>query len=148
MDVPLRLVAANPLREGRGCVNQQTSSRRRAIVGNRTTRSNSFRSGTESNTAQIGATMTRPALRWQAWLLTAVFVAAVFGVIVAKRIWVYRNIHEPLQARAALISAELRAKGARVGEPEVLDDVRGAEQVVSLDIDGRKVRLLELDPSK
>lgn len=92
--------------------------------------------------------MTRPAWNWKAWLLTVVFVTAVVGVIVAKRIWVYRNIHEPLQRRAALISAELKTKGARVGEPEVLDDVRGAEQIVSLDIDGRKVRLLELDPSK
>jgi hypothetical protein len=92
--------------------------------------------------------MPPPSWRWKARILTVVLGTLVVGVIMGKRLWVAETIHVPLQQRAAAISAELRSRGVRVGEPEVVSGVTGVEQAVALDIDGQKVHLLEFDPSK
>jgi len=85
--------------------------------------------------------------RWIVPILTIVIVIGVVNYIMSKRFWVHQNIHEPLQRRAAELTAELKAIGLNVGDPQLADGIPGTEQIVVLEIGGRPIRLLEFDMS-
>lgn len=91
--------------------------------------------------------MSQSPSRSKAIVITGFAILIVVGIVVSLRLWVFRNIHEPLQQRAADITAALKAKGAQVGEPKLADSVPGVDQIVTLEIDGRPVRLLFFDQS-
>ena len=85
---------------------------------------------------------------WLVPLLTIVVVAGVAGLILSKRLWVQQNVHPGVQRSVAGITAALNASGAKVGEPQIVADIEGAEQVIALEINGKTIRLVELDVSK
>jgi hypothetical protein len=85
--------------------------------------------------------------RWIVPTLTVAIAIGVVSLIIYKRLWVHQGVHEPLQRRAAELTAALMANGLNVGEPQRADAVPGVEQVVVVDVGGRPIRLLEFDMS-
>ncbi|MCE9554865.1 MAG: hypothetical protein K8T91_16035 [Planctomycetes bacterium] len=85
---------------------------------------------------------------WLITILTILIVGAVAYFILSKRASIHQAIHPTVQQQVAGITSALEANRASVGQPQIIADLEGAEQVVALDINGKTIRLVELDISK
>ncbi len=91
--------------------------------------------------------MSKPTTQRAVLVVTSLFIILAVGWTIAWRFWVYDNVHAPLQRRAAAMTQELKAEGARVEEPQAAEKIPGVEQVIALQVDGQRVRLLQFKSS-
>ena len=83
--------------------------------------------------------------KWLVPTVTVLVCLVVVGIIISRRMWVYKNIHQPLQERADRMAADLKAKGVTVGEPKLLEGTKDFDQAIEIVVDGSPIRLVEFD---
>lgn len=87
----------------------------------------------------------------KSWLVPAITVLAcglVAFLVLGNRLWFHDTMRPAIQRQVNGLVPLLRAVGLNVSDPQVGDGIEGVEQVVVVQINGKPIRLLELDGSK